>query len=151
MRTSFIITTLALLSTGCAHESRLTAPPAPPAAAIREIRIHSIPPADSPDRMVTDRRRIDIAAASWAFAKEGWLPAGRRELLPLHRIVLVSQSGPPAVFWLGLNSHPPRFPCFALCSGWWVAPSTPAGEFDASRYKGLTSAVTLPLLHALEF
>jgi hypothetical protein len=145
-----LLAPLAWLATGCAHEPTLTSPAPLPASEIQEVRITSMPPAAEFSRTVSDRQKIDSLAASWLFAPTGWLPAGRRELLPLYRIALVGSQARASVFWLGANSHPPRFPCYAICSGWWIAPSAPDGGVDASRYKPLTSAMYFPLHRDLE-
>jgi hypothetical protein len=99
--------------------------------------------------IVSERNAIAAIASSWAFSQHGWSPAEGRELLPRYRIELEGEGMPPAVYWLGTNSYPPRFPCYSWCTGWWVSPSLPSGELDASRYKGLPDAVALPLFRHL--
>jgi hypothetical protein len=132
----------------CSHAS-VEGPVAPAAPAITRIAVTTIDEPAAAPAIVTDRDAIAAIASSWAFSQPGWTPAEGRELLPLYRIEFHRDAAPPAVYWLGTNAHPPRFPCYSLCSGWWVAPSLASGGLDASRYKGLADGVAFPLFQRL--
>lgn len=88
-------------------------------------------------------------ASSSALSEYGWVAAQGRPLEPLYRLDLMDGTETVGVYWLGTNAHPPRFPCYALCSGWWVGGSAASGELDATRYKGLVSSEYYDLLNDL--
>jgi hypothetical protein len=141
----------ALMLSACAiRDARPTAPP-PAADAVVEIRVTSIPPAIAMSRTVSDPEKIRSVAGSGAVSAGGWWQARGRELLPLYRIDLVVKDGGVATYWLGTNSYPARFPCFAICTGWWLAPSTTDGQMDTTKFRGMTSATYLSFLANLGF
>jgi hypothetical protein len=99
--------------------------------------------------VIDDATKVLAIARSCALSEVGWSSSRSRELLPQYRVDLVRREGGPITYWLGTNAHPPRFPCYALCSGWWIASSTASGVIDASRYKGLPDSVYPYLLQDL--
>jgi hypothetical protein len=101
----------------------------------------------SKTKEITDPVQIESALASWAFSPE-WMSEDTFRI-PVYRVDLHA-GGETSTYWLGTNSNPPRFPCYSLCSGWWIAPSTASGDIHPSLYKGLTSAVYLYLFDALD-
>jgi hypothetical protein len=141
---------VALLVTpaACAHVN-LPGPVTPAARAVTRVTVAAVEQPAAAPAIVSDGRAITAIASSWAFSQPGWSPANGRELLPLYRIEFEGEGQRHAVYWLGTNAHPPRFPCYSWCSGWWVAPSLPSGELDASRYKGLADTVAFPLFRHL--
>jgi hypothetical protein len=139
---------LPLMALACSHAT-VAGPVAPAARAITRITVTALDEPAAAPAIAADREAITAIASSWAFSQDGWTPAEGRELLPLYRIDFQGEAGPPAVYWLGANSHPPRFPCYSLCTGWWVAPSLASGKLDASRYKGLADGVAFPLFRHL--
>jgi len=139
---------LLLAASACSHVD-LAGPAFPAARTITRVTVTALDRPSPAPAIVSDRSAIAVIASSWAFSQHGWSPAEGRELLPLYRIDFEGGAEPPAVYWLGTNSYPPRFPCYSLCSGWWVSPSLPSGELDASRYKGLADAVAFPLFRHL--
>ena len=136
-----------IVALGCAHPSALAGPPAPLVGDLAQVEVTSL---EAPERstIISNPSAVAAIATSWAFAEQGWACAEGRELLPLYRIEL--RGATKSVYWLGANSHPPRFPCYRLCTGWWVAPSTEAGELDTTLYKGLPRSVYFRLLQDLE-
>lgn len=141
----------ALAFSGCAiHDALPTAPP-PAADEIIEIRVTSIPPADATSRTISDPDKINTLAGSGPVSANGWWQARGRELLPLYRIDFVRKDGSLATWWLGTNNYPARFPCYAICSGWWLSPSGADGQIDATRYRGMTSATYFHFLRELGF
>lgn len=127
----------------------VSGPVSPATRPITRVTVTALDRPAAPPAMVTEPRAIAAIKSSWAFAQTGWRPAEGRELLPLYRVELHEDAGPPAVYWLGANSHPPRFPCYSACTGFWVSPSLPSGGIDASRYKGLADGVAFPLFQHL--
>ena len=122
-------------------------PALPDSAAVSSIRVTPIGPAEGAPYEVSDG--VAAIVSSRALSEHGWSAARGRDLAPLYRLDPMDGSRVVAVYWLGANSHPPRFPCYALCSGWWIGGSTEAGTFDATRYSGLTSGASFPLLDGL--
>jgi len=138
----------ALLVASCVQPGILG--PAPPVTnSIVEIRVTHLEPTSPLVHSIDDRQKIDAVINSYAMASQGWSESGRRELPPTYRIDFVDQSGRRATYWLGANSDLGIFPCYAICSGWWIAPSDAAGTIDSTRYKGLTSAISLYLFKDL--
>lgn len=148
-RRSIVCTILLPAAVACSSVT-VTGPTPPKPEAITRVTITGVNAQPPNERaVVRDRHAIFMIASSSAFSQSGWSPAETRELFPLYRIELQGASGPLAVYWLGTNSHPPRFPCYSLCSGFWVSPSLVSGEIDTSRYKGLADTVAFPLFQHL--
>ncbi len=137
-----------VFTTSCAHAS-IEGPPAPQVENVSRVVVTSIKKPDL--HTITDSpEAVSGIVSSWAFAQSGWQPVEGREFLPLYKIEFESAARTRLVYWLGANSHPPRFPCYSFCTGWWVAPSTATGSLDPTRYKGLADAVSFPLFRYLE-
>lgn len=133
---------------GCAT-ANLPGPKSPAGRPLTRITVTPVVETSLLPATVTEKADVTAIASSWAFAERGWSPAEGRDLWPLYRIEIEGGSQPPAVYWLGTNAYPPRFPCYSWCSGWWVSPSLPSGAIDASRYKGLADTVAFPLFRHL--
>ena len=132
---------------GCAPKSVL-GPVPPDPSNVSAIRVTPIAPAEGAPYEVTEQAAS--IASSAAFSKRGWWEARGRALEPLYRLDFLEGTRVVATYWLGTNSHPPEFPCYSICSGWWVGASTASGTFDPTRYRGLTSATYFPLVSDLE-
>lgn len=139
---------LLLIVPACSRVA-LPGPVSPATRPIARITVTALERPNPSSATVTDPRAIDAIRSSWAFSQHGWSPAEGRELLPLYRIEFHEDAAPPAVYWLGANAHPPRFPCYSACTGTWVSPSLPSGGIDTSRYKGLADGVAFPLFRHL--
>jgi hypothetical protein len=146
-----VVVAFTLLASGCVIRDALPGPAPPAAGQVAEVRVTSMPPADAPSRIISDPERVRSIAQSHNISSDGWWQARGRELLPLYRIDLVGKDGSLATYWLGTNNHPARFPCYAICSGWWISPSTADGKIDETRYRGMTSTMYFSFLHALGF
>ena len=147
MRRSSSVLLIALVA--CVGGPGIEGPPAPQAAVVTEVRVTAT---EDPSRaeVVRDAESIAAIARSWAFASSGWWPSEGRELVPHYRIEFRGSSGARAIYWMGYNSDPPRFPCYSLCTGVWVAPSLASGDPDVSRYKGLADTVSFSLFRHLK-
>jgi hypothetical protein len=141
---------LILTAAGCVHPAVGPGPQPPSAERVVEVRIESLPPATPLNKSISDQARIGSIVKSYAVAEPGWWEGRGQKFLPLYRIDFVEEGGERVTYWLGSNSHPGSFPCYAICSGWWIAPSSADGKLDESRYKGLTSTTYLYFLHDLE-
>jgi hypothetical protein len=128
-----------LVAVSCSYPT--LGPPPPTSPPVQEVRVEALPPAPPSAQIVSDPAKVRSIARSYAVSANGWVESHGRELLPLYRIDFVAQGELRATYWLGTNSHPPRFPCYSFCSGWWVAPSNATGAIDTSRYKGLPDSV----------
>lgn len=132
---------------GCAT-AEIEGPPRPVASEVSSIRVVRIaPPAvvasqDAPER-------IRSIVSSYSFSQDGWMAAHDRVFNPYYRIDFLKGSEILAVYWLGSNADPPQFPCYSLCSGSWIAPSTDTGRLDDTRYKGLADTVNFNLFRDL--
>jgi hypothetical protein len=129
-----------LVAAACTHP--IPGPVPPDSVQVREVRVEALPPRPGIQRSISDPDTLGSIARSYAISSRGWVSSRGRELEPLYRIEILEHEGSRTAYWLGANSHPPRFPCYALCSGWWVAPSTEVGTIDASRYKDLPDSVS---------
>jgi hypothetical protein len=146
-----ILCLLAALANGCAHDAPLQGPPAPLPDEIRAVRVTGKGSARGAFREITESNRVAAIVATPAFSQTGWVAARGRSLLPLYKIDLIRHDGGEITYWIGTNSHPGRFPCYGLCSGWWVAPSSPPeGGIDASLFRELSSSIYIPLTANLE-
>ena len=99
---------------------------------------------------VTAPAMVSQIISSPAFSAGGWVEADSQRVVPLYRIDLRTDTSLVAVYWLGANSHPAQFPCYALCNGWWLASADASGDVDRSRYKPLPESVSLSLLRDLK-
>ncbi|HAR42260.1 MAG TPA: hypothetical protein DCS07_06465 [Bdellovibrionales bacterium] len=133
---------------GCTATTPMLGPSPPHPSEVSSIRVVPITPAEGAPYDISDR--VASIVSSYAFSEQGWTPSKGRVLAPLYRLDFIKGPKTVAVYWLGTNSHPPEFPCYSLCSGWWVGSSTAAGALDSTRYKGLTSSTYLYLLRDLE-
>jgi len=125
--------------------------PTPPAVpTISSVVVTSLESAGQESRVLNHPVRVKRILSSYAFSPRGWSRTGSRRLLPIYRLDLHTDTGVAAVYWLGTNSYPPRFPCYALCSGWWLAASSLSGDLEPTRYKPLPDSVYLPLTRDLE-
>jgi len=123
--------------------------PKPPGRDVAEVRIQELAGGAEGARSITDPETLRAIADSYAMSAEDWAES-RSERVPLYRIDVVARDGARSTYWLGANSHPARFPCYAFCSGWWLAPSDDAGALDATRYKGLPDSVEHYFLRDLD-
>lgn len=101
--------------------------------------VRSLPPSPASERELADPALVRAIVRGWPLAPDGWSPRRGRPLVPLFVIEVSLRDRSKETFWLGRHSNPPRFPCYSLCSGSWVAPSTENGRIDHSRWKGVTS------------
>lgn len=121
--------------------------PLPPAhTAVSSVIVTPLEAEGRRARAVNDPARIQAILSSYAFSADGWVRAGARRHVPVYRIDLRTADGVASAYWLGANSDRPEFPCHALCTGWWLAPSDPSGDLDVTRYKPLPDWVYLLLL-----
>jgi hypothetical protein len=131
---------------GCVPVSQSVSGPVPPSTQ-RVSKIQVAPLLEGGSKVISASA---MSAASWAaFDQRGWSES-HSPLEPLYQIVLMDGETVQAVYWLGANSHPPRFPCYQFCSGWWLAGSTASGLVESSRYKGLPDSVYFFLLRDLQ-
>ncbi len=135
---------------GCTRLLSVEGPPPPASATISSVVVTPLETEGEKPKALTDRGKLQEILSSYAFSKDGWVRTGARRLVPLYRIDLRTDEGVASVYWLGANSHPPEFPCYALCTGWWLAPSRPSGDLDVTRYKLIPESVSLSLLRDLE-
>lgn len=139
-----LLITVVVFFGGCTTTPPLLGPTPPQPSDVSSVRVISIAPAQGEPYSISDR--VASIVSSYAFSEQGWTPSKGRVLAPLYRLDFLEGAKVVAVYWLGANSHPPEFPCYSLCSGWWVGSSTSAGALDSTRYKGLTSSTYLYLL-----
>lgn len=132
---------------GCGPRESVPGPLPPDPSAVSVIRVTPIAPAEGAPYEVSER--VSSIASSAAFSEYGWVAARGRDLEPLYRLDFLDGMRTVAVYWLGANSHPPEFPCYSFCSGWWIGASTATGTLDPTRYTGLTSGLYLPLVSDL--
>lgn len=135
---------------GCTQLVSVEGPPPPASPTISSVVVTPLETEGKNPKALTDRARVQEILSSYAFSKDGWVRPGARRLVPLYRIDLRSDEDMAFVYWLGANSHPPQFPCYALCTGWWLAASGPSGDLDVTRYKLLPESVSLSLLRDLQ-
>lgn len=136
--------------TGCTQLVSVEGPPPPASPSISSVVVTPLETEGQKPKTLTDRAKVQEILSSYAFSKDGWVRPGARRLVPLYRIDLRTDEDVASVYWLGANSHPPEFPCYALCTGWWLAPSRPPGDLDVTRYKLIPESVSLWLLRELE-
>jgi len=118
-----------------------------PSKDLAEVRVRELARDASHARVITAPEMLHAIKESYASLDRDWSEPGGA-LTPRYRIDLITHDGGGVTYWLGPN--PSQFPCFALCSGWWMAPSDAVGEIDVSRYRGLPDAAYLPLLRDLD-
>jgi len=119
---------LLLLLAACATPTTIALPPVEPTA-VTKIEVTYIRDAEKTERVVTDPATIGRILGSGAFAKNGWERATEK-IAPHYRIDLIAGETVLRTYLLGVNNDPPRFPCYELCTGWWIG-------FDGER----TSAI----------
>src|SRR5262245_64283200 len=139
---------LALVA-GCAAP-QAPAPATRPPPGVWAVRVTSLAPDSEGPASIIDPELVESVAASPAFAASGWSANSGAPLAPRFRIDLLGDDGAHASYWVGSGAQPPRFPCYAFCSGWWIAPSGSTREIDSGVYKALDESVSAPLFEALD-
>jgi len=149
LRSSTRVAALAILA-GCAAPPATQAPATGPPPGVWAVRV--TPLAADPDGVasIVDPGEVEEIAASEAFGRHGWVATGGAPLAPRYRIDLLGDDGARASYWVGSGPQPPRFPCYAFCTGWWIAPASATKEIDRGLYKGLPESVSGPLFEALD-
>jgi hypothetical protein len=116
---------------------------------VTSVRVIELFPSEREISMVRDPTEVSSIVRSGAFVRRPWVAADERELIPLFRVELLHGEQSEAVYFMGINSHPPRFPCYSFCTGWWLGTTTATGEFDTTKYVGLPESVYFPLVDDL--
>jgi hypothetical protein len=135
---------LAMPAVGCSP-AVVSGPPRLNASQVTEVRVTELGPVTREPRRITDAPTVSSIARSGAFLRRDWWAASERNLVPLYRIEFFHEDAIEATYFLGTNSHPLRFPCYWLCSGWWLGVAQTGGSFDTTRYLGLPESYYLPL------
>lgn len=81
----------------------------------------------------------DLLSVSFLLSEEGW-ENSNRSLVPRYKLTVYESNKREAIYWIGLWSYPPTFPCYSLCSGYWLAASDEGNKIDTSKYKNLASS-----------
>ena len=146
------IAALSLLTalSACVTPAAVEGPTPLPPPRVWAVRVTPLPPEAGPVESIVGPTEVKAIAGSAAFARDGWVAARGTPLAPRYRIDLLGDDGTRASYWLGAGPRPPRLFCRGLCSDWWIAPSNPTREIDASLYKGLPESVYAPLLESLD-
>ena len=135
------------LSTSCLAHGDAPAPPTLEPSAVDTVRVTDL-------MVLPHATRTIVASEAVAAAVRGlnhgrwWSAAGSR-LVPTHRVELLRGDAVVAVFFIGPNSSLDQFPCYSLCSGWWVGVGQGSGDIDRSRYIGLADTQWFRLSRAL--
>lgn len=139
---------LVVFLTACGSSGNaIRGPGLPSADSIVEVELQGLSTEHADVRDISDPKIVRGIAESAAISSDGWLEDSS-ERQPLYRIAFVLRDGNSIVYWLGANSHPARFPCYSLCSGWWLAASR-GHSMDDTRYKPLAESLYMPFLAKL--
>jgi len=98
---------------------------------------------------ITDEPKVASIVNVTAYKFYRWRASDLRRV-PVYRVELLEGDTPRAIYYLGANSYPPRFPCYSFCSGWWLGTSQEDGSFDSTRYVGLAETQYVYLLNDLD-
>ena len=150
MRVRLLAATLISVQVSLAcYAEPASAPSQPDLSHVSAIHVTALVPEfgapDRRERQITDESTVSSVASGTAFRLSRWL-SSRRQLVPVYRIEFLDGDTTQATYYLGANSYPPRFPCYAFCSGWWLGTAREDGTFDSTRYVGLTSTQYWPLV-----
>lgn len=107
-----------LLLAACATAPTQAVPPIERSAVTR-IEVVYIRDTVKTEHVIEQPARIQRILSSWAFARDGWEVASEK-IAPHYRIDLMAGETVLRSYLLGVNNDPPRFPCYELCTGWWV-------------------------------
>lgn len=75
------------------------------------------------------------------FSGSNW-EANEKNLPASHKITL-TYNGQKHTYWLGAISDLKVFPCYKLCSGFWLAPTGPEGQIDNSKIRTLATSIEM--------
>lgn len=109
---------LLFTAAGCAHGSADTLPSID-ANSVTKIVVTFIRETDKTESVIENPARIEQILSSGAFSTNGWEIA-RERIAPHYRIDIFVKDVVVRSYVLGVNSDPPRFPCYELCTGWWI-------------------------------
>ena len=148
-RRTVVTLALSIAVLGCSGAD-VPGPPKLVSSRVDAVRVAKLIPVDKVLRTVTDPATVKSVAQSWALSDVTWQATEGRELIPQYRIEFLHRDTVEAVYYLGTNSYPPEFPCYSICSGWWLGSEGERHQFDDARYLGLPDSVYLYLLRDLQ-
>jgi hypothetical protein len=128
---------LGILLTSCSPAPTIEGPGIDAEATIVKIIVEPLNPRSGSTVVWSEPDSFRLA--HYLFSRKGWEKSDRR-LIPHYRIQIFTQAAGPITYWIGTFSDPPRFPCYQLCSGYWLASSSSDGQMDRSLFRVLASS-----------
>jgi len=83
------------------------------------------------------------------FSKYNWKINNRRKFTPSYKVIITTHDNSHINYWLGANSDLNEFPCYRLCSGWWVISSDNGNKMNGNIYKSLSASIDMFLVAEL--
>lgn len=129
---------LILILCGCTHTNWIEGPQIFIPEDIDKITIISLNNKDNTTFTVSEHNEIQEITA--IFSQYNWQVNEDIQFKPHLKIVLFNKSAETKVYWLGLYSDQSLFPCYALCSGYWLMASDSNGNVNSEIYKTLATS-----------
>lgn len=144
MRFEYIIFTFLILA-GCQKDTYLEGPELNEGS-IQNLTIESLENG-AKSGVIEDQELI--IKVEHLFSKYSWKINHSRKFTPSYKITITTHDNNHINYWLGANSDLNEFPCYRLCSGWWVISSDNENKMNGNIYKSLSASIEMYLVAEL--
>jgi hypothetical protein len=127
----------ALLVGACATTEYIHGPGLNVAARVSRI---DVVPLDENSKSATVSDPETLAAGQRLFSENDWQKNDDRPLIPHYHVSVTTSDGNATTFFLGFFSDPPRPPCYAFCSGYWMTAANADGTPRQDVYRALATS-----------
>ena len=135
MRVKYLFFTILFL-TGCQKTSYIEGPELSEGS-IQSVTIRSLED-DAAPIIIKDLSLLK--KSEYLFSKYNWRNNTDKEFTPLYKFTITTSEGKHINYWLGSNSDLDIFPCYKLCSGWWLISSDIENKPNRKIYKSLSAS-----------
>ena len=141
MRLKHIIFTFFIL-TGCVKPTYIEGPELI-VGSIEKVTIESL---ENRTKTNVIKDKDSIKKVEYLFSKYRWQKNNGRKFIPSYKFIIITKDRKLVNYWLGANSSLNEFPCYKLCSGWWVIPSDVENKPNGKIYKSLSASSQMALV-----
>ena len=144
MRLEHIIFAFLILS-GCQNNAYIEGPELIEGS-IQHLTIESL---EDGTKSAVIKDQDSIKKVEYLFSKYNWKRNNGRKFTPSYKFIIITKDKKQIDYWLGANSDLNEFPCYKLCSGWWVISSDIENKPNGKTYKSLSASSQMFLVAEL--
>ncbi|MDH5179442.1 MAG: hypothetical protein OEZ39_02075 [Gammaproteobacteria bacterium] len=135
MRFVLIILIILILS-GCQNNTYIEGPELIEGN-IRNLTIESL---ENGANSAVIKDHASIKTVEYLFSKYRWERNNGRKLTPSYKFTIITKDDKQINYWVGAYSDLNEFPCYRLCSGWWVIASDNENKMNGNIYKSISNS-----------